>query len=164
MAPSFNHVLLSMTVAMVSAKHNVLVVQQVDPIGPATFSLHNTSGDLVATSDFQVAYSRPLIEATATDSNTYYVVGFPNDDPDGSAHLYEFGQNIDDESDLTLMKEWVQPAGGLAFFDLQFSSLQQQLFGIAVNGTYGRVISHFDISGDEVTADYIVTLPYMWSV
>jgi hypothetical protein len=150
------YLLLSATTATAS---NFLSIRQQSSVSNATISLVDSSdGSIVATSTLSFAYKRPSIEATATDDSNYYIVGFPTDDPNGAAHLWEL------TSKLIVKNEWVQSENGLVFFDLQYSSIQSQLFGIAVNGTYGRVISRLDISGEEVTAEFMVACPYMWSV
>lgn len=147
------YVLISTTVTA----SNFISIRQQSSDGNATFSLIDSEdGSTVATSSLSFAYNRPLVEVTATDDSNFYVVSFPSDDPNGATHLWELS------SKLAVKKQWTQPKGGLEFFDLQYSSLQSELFGIAVNGTYGRVISRLDTSGDEVIADFIVACPYMW--
>jgi hypothetical protein len=155
-SPKMAHLTLFLLLGSASASQ-FLAVRQASTLGNASFSIVDTSYDqTVKTSDLSFAYKAPHVEATATDENTYYVVSYPLDDPNGVAHMWEF------DEDLDVLKEWVQPAGGLSYFDLQYSSIQKKLFGIAVNGTYGRVISFLDSSKDYVTAEYLVTLPYMW--
>jgi hypothetical protein len=119
---------------------------------------NNVDNTIDATSSLSFQYQTPLVETTSTDIGSYYVVSYPSDDPNGAAHLWELNSN------LTVQNEWIQPANGLSFFDLQYSTIQSKLFGIAVNGTYGRIISYLDTTGDEVTATYIAPCPYMWYV
>lgn len=126
--------------ASTSYASQFLAIRQGSTLGNASFSIVDTITDeTIQTSDLSFPYQYPHIEATAnSNDNLYYVVSYPLDDPNGSAHLYEL------DSDLNLNKEWIQPAGGLMFFDLQYSTLQNQLYGIAVNGKLSIYI-HFNM-------------------
>jgi hypothetical protein len=47
------------------------------------------------------------------------------------------------------------------YFDLQFTAAQNTFCGIAVNGTYGHILSNFLTLGSNVTFRPIQALPYM---
>lgn len=103
-----------------SGYQGALIIQQDGTLDNATFSFL-AGNDFEAVSELTFPYQRPYIEATATNKSTYYVVAFPSADLNGAAHLYELFASF---NSLALTKEWTQPPGGLAFFDLQYSANQ----------------------------------------
>ena len=72
------------------------------------------------------------------NTNTFYVVSYPTG---AGATIYYFDRS------LSLLHTWTPKS--LSLFDLQYSARQKQMFGIAVNGTYGRVLSLFECVCDE---------------
>lgn len=132
-----------------------LLTRHSSPLGNSSFSLIDAEdATLVAVSSLAFPYQDPYVETCGAADAGFYVVGFPTGAP--GAILYQL------DSHLNLVRTWAQPADGLTFFDLQWSASLDALFGIAVNGTYGRVISRFDISGPEVVAAAsLFTLPTM---
>jgi hypothetical protein len=89
-------------------------------------------------------------------SNTWFLVTYPTG---AGATVYQLDGNT-----LAVVKKWT-PAT-LSLFDLQFSPAQGAMFGIAVSGTYGRILSQFTLSpsSSDITARSLFTLPNMWYV
>ncbi len=87
-----------------------------------------------------------------------YIVSFPNNET--GAVVWSF-----DADSLEVRDVW-RPAGGLDLFDLQATPARGVLFGIAVDGRYGRILSQFSfVSGsDDVGVQHLFRLPYMWYV
>jgi len=125
-----------------------------DQTGEATLSLFSLAGEVIRTSSLHFVFRFPLVEATADPvQHQIYLVAFPNSEP--GAVLYILDEQLNVASTIK--------SPDLIFFDLQYSTSQNAIYGIAVNGTYGRVLSNFTI-GSTITAQPIAALPYMWFV
>ncbi len=140
-----------------SSSSNFVVLQ--DPATSiASFVLvDSTSGSIVQNSSLHFAFPFPLLETTVdNERKEISVVAYPKNA--SGAVLYVLDAN------LTVTQTLVQTA--LDFFDLQHSADRHTFFGIAVNGTYGRVLSDFtfDFAASSVHARPLAALPYMWYV
>ncbi len=126
-----------------------------DASGSATFNIFDDSGVVLHSSSTHFVFPFPLIETTADPVHKLiYVIAYPKGE-DGAA-LYVF------DARLNLASSHVSKA--VEYFDLQYSAAQNTLFGIAVNGTYGRILSNFLTLGSNVSYRPIQALPYMWYV
>ena len=123
--------------------------------GSASFNVFDDAGHVLQRSSTHFVFPFPLIETTA-DSNheQIYVIGYPKG-ADGAA-LYVF--------DTELNRVSSEVSKTVQYFDLQYSAAQNTFYGIAVNGTYGRILSNFLTLGSNVTYRPIQALPYMWYV
>ena len=137
--------------------HNLVVTRQDDSHVGYIEKYDTHSGQLLATSNETFSFSWPLVEMT-WDANTgnVYTVTYPSD-ADGPV-LYLMDSNLD------LIYEWLYTP--FSFFDLQYSPVQDAVYGILVTTTYGRALSNFtlDQQADTIIPHQLYTLPYMWYV
>lgn len=144
-----------------------------DGSGAASVALYNASnGNVITSAPTTWNFPFPLVESTAVASRQQVLsITFPTGTT--SAALYDFnatdGSSGNGAADLTLAalttsSDW--------FFDLQYSEAQDTIYGIWVNGTYGRVLSEFPGLGQgssgsgpqPVAHRAIAALPYYWYV
>lgn len=118
--------------------------------------LVDDEGQIVVTSPLSFSFRFPLVETTVDpQTRTCYVITYPSD-ATGAVLSALRG------SDLSVAAQW-RPAS-LQLFDLQYSVGQQALYGIAVQGRYGRVLSQFALTPADISARSIAALPFMWYV
>ena len=125
-----------------------------DAQGVASLSLVDDFGNFIRNSSLHFTFPFPLVETTVDqNSRQIYIIAFPKTVP--GAQLYILNEQ------LSVVFSGVSQ--GLQYFDLQYSPAQNAVYGIAVNGTYGRVLSNFTLN-TTVTARPLQALPYMWYV
>eukprot|EP01125_Pyxidicula_operculata_P021554 TRINITY_DN834_c0_g1_i2.p1 TRINITY_DN834_c0_g1~~TRINITY_DN834_c0_g1_i2.p1 ORF type:complete len:318 (-),score=31.15 TRINITY_DN834_c0_g1_i2:33-986(-) len=132
----------------------VFVVQQ-DSISKNALiqSFDTTTGDVVSTSNVSFTFPWPLVETTYDpQSRSFFIITYPGND----AVLFTLDFNLD------LVNQF--QTNQLAYFDLQYSPVQETFYGIAVASAYGRNFSQFTIGQDSIDHTPIYTLPYMWYV
>lgn len=117
------------------------------------------NGKVTATSNVKAyPFSWPLVEMTHnTKSQEVYIITYPDNAPGAVLYLLD--------SDLQLKFTWDSVA--YSYFDLQYSSKQDSLFGIYVSSSYGRVFSRFDVNksnSSDIAFTQLFTMPYMWYV
>lgn len=144
-----------------------------DSSGAASVALYNAStGNVITSAPTSWNFAFPLVESTAVSRRQQVLsITFPTGTT--TAALYEFnasdGSSGNGAADLALAalttsSDW--------FFDLQYSEAQDTIYGIWVNGTYGRVLSEFPGLGQgssgsgpqHVAHREIAPLPYYWYV
>jgi hypothetical protein len=126
-----------------------------DSSGTASFNIFDDAGNVLQISSTHFVFPFPLIETTADPVHKQiYVIGYPKG-VDGAA-LYVF------DGELNLLSSDVSKS--VQYFDLQYSAAQNTFYGIAVNGTYGRILSNFLTLGSNVSYRPIQALPCMWYV
>eukprot|EP00048_Salpingoeca_helianthica_P017736 m.238799 g.238799 ORF g.238799 m.238799 type:complete len:312 (+) comp22035_c0_seq1:76-1011(+) len=125
-----------------------------DAQGVASLSLVNDEGVITKNSSLHFTFPFPLVETTVDQAHRrIYIIAFPKNV--AGAQLY-----ILDEQ-LNVVFSGVSQT--VTYFDLQYSPGQDAIYGIAVNGTYGRVLSNFTLNST-VTYRPLQALPYMWYV
>lgn len=121
-------------------------------------SMNTFTGDIAKESnDTNFQFSWPLVEMTTDRThNNIYIITYPASYP--GPVLYKLNSNLEQTHAWTNVD--------YSFFDLQYASQQNTLYGIKVTSTYGRVLSNFvvDEKTDSVVATEMYTLPYMWYV
>lgn len=127
-----------------------------DAKGNASVHTYNYNGGLVNSGDLQFSFRFPLVQVTTDPHNKRVIlVGYP-DGVEG-ATLWVM------DSSLAVTKSFVNTK--FMYFDLQYSCSQQALYGIVVNGTYGRVLSRISVdSGESASYVPIKALPFMFYV
>lgn len=142
-----------------------------DGAGKASVALYNaSSGNAIISAPTTWQFPFPLVESTAVSSRKQVLsITFPTGAT--TADLYQFNASDGSDgaaslalADIATSTEW--------YFDLQYSEAQDTLYGIWVNGTYGRVLSEFPGLGQgssgsgpqPVVHRAISALPYYWYV
>ena len=159
--PSFFRFLLLVIFSAIAQgqEGTLLVLQSNDGQGTATVVLTNAQGEVTVRSTVAFSFRWPLVETTIDpQSRLCYIITFPTGV--SGAVLYE----LKGADGLNVNRQWQPPL--LSFFDLQYSLNARTLYGIAVDGRYGRILSKFTLgpSPSNVTATSIAPLPYMWFV
>ena len=145
-------VLALASLSLVSSKFFAILQ---DSSGTASFSIFDDAGVVLQNASTHFVFPFPLIETTADPVHKQiYVIGYPKG-VDGAA-LYVF------DAELNILSSDVSKT--VEYFDLQYSAAQNTLYGIAVNGKYGRILSNFFTLGSNVSYRPIQALPYMWYV
>jgi hypothetical protein len=125
-----------------------------DAQGVASLSLVDDNGVTLLNSSLHFTFPFPLVETTVDQVHQrIYIITFPKGV--AGAQLYILN------SQLSVAFSGVST--DVQYFDLQYSPGQDAVYGIAVNGTYGRVLSNFTLNS---TVNYrpLQALPYMWYV
>lgn len=137
---------------------SLVVVRQDEKSNGHIEALDPTIGLTIAKSNLApFPFTFPLAEMTMNkNTNDIYIVTYPTGQSGPS--LYRLDKN--------LQVAYSYPPSSQSFFDLQYSPLQDYMFGILVTSTYGRALSQFNLdeSNGVVTPTELFTLPYMWYV
>lgn len=134
---------------------SVLVVEQTPSTGEAKLRLlSSVTGETLATSSVTFHYPAPLVETTVDPTTgEFYLVTYPTEAK--GAVLFELDSSLN-------LKQKLEPSE--QFFDLQYSTGMETLYGIFVSSRYGRILSNFTFTSQSSSVQKHYTLPYMWYV
>jgi hypothetical protein len=113
------------------------------------------TGQFLRQSPLNWQFDWPYVQMTTdTDTQETYIVTYPY--AASGPVLYQF------DHELNVLNEWNTTT--YSFFDLQYSTNAQTLYGIKVTGTYQRTLTNFILESNFLTETELYNLPENWYV
>ena len=150
---------IALALSLISGSSNIVVVRQEQSRQGFIELVNSSNGEPTLKSGLNFTFAWPYVQMTAdTNTDTAYLTAFP----DGNSYpvLYKLNSNLE------LTYSWTHAT--FTWWDLQYSPLQDTLYGILVTpdangGMYGRTLSNYSFNEqtDIITASKLYELPYM---